>query len=410
MNDRSFTSGRIGRALAAGLLAAVLWAVIRPPSAAGCALVGRTTLTQIRAEEALIVWDAARHTEHFIRQANFQGERGEPFGFLVPTPAQPELAEVDESVFERLAALYRAPDPPRPRGRPSIDDLLSSPRPASAVEVVAVARVAGLDATVLRASDAAALSQWITQHGFSARPGLAQWLSGYVASGWYVTAFRYDGGGRPSFGSRAVRMTFHADRPVYPYSEPGDQPQGPARVLRVTVIGDTRMEGEVDGRRWEARTGYAARPNLASVLRGAVPAGAVARGAWMTTFEELASRRGARDLFFRPSAEQRAVPPSIVTRWALAHDESGSLGIPDRSEIRAAFAAASRAVRACGARRGGTAIVTVTFLHDGRTTDVSVLHMARGAVRDCIEATVRRIVLPPFRQRTFTVSYPYPLD
>lgn len=53
-------------------------------------------------EEAIIVWDAATKTEHFIRRAQF-GSTAKRFGFLVPTPAKPELGEIDSSIFADLA-------------------------------------------------------------------------------------------------------------------------------------------------------------------------------------------------------------------------------------------------------------------------------------------------------------------
>src|SRR5947209_5762901 len=37
-------------------------------------------------ESAVIVWDPAAKTEHFIRRATFRGKEGHDFGFLVPTP------------------------------------------------------------------------------------------------------------------------------------------------------------------------------------------------------------------------------------------------------------------------------------------------------------------------------------
>lgn len=287
--------------------------VMRSRSAEGCALVGRRIIpVRIDAEEALIVWDAAHRREHFIRQARFRGEGREPFGFLVPTPTQPELAEADERVFDRLTRFYGAPEPPRRHAR------RSRGVGGDAVEVVAVARVAGLDATVLRASDATALARWLQGRGFASRQGLTDWLARYVAGGWYVTAFRYNGGRQVQFGSRAVRLSFSADRPFYPYAEPGDQTQSEPRTLRVTVVSDARMEGEIDGHAWTARTGYADRPDLSAALRGVVPDGVVSAGAWMTTFEEPSSRRGTHDLFFRRATDQGVVAPSIVaSRWVV---------------------------------------------------------------------------------------------
>jgi hypothetical protein len=254
---------------------------------------------RVDAEEALIVWDAARGTEHFIRRADFRKEGGDAFGFLVPTPTRPELAEADEGVFSRLADRYTR----RERHLRASGE--------AGVEVVQVARVAGMDATVLRATDPQALAAWLQQHGFAARPAFAAWLSRYTAGTWHVTAFRYDGGPRPAFGSRAVRLSFQTPRPFYPYAEPADQTQHPARRLRVTVVAPTRMRGMVGDVPWAARTGYADRPALQSILRGAIPPDLVPAGAWMTTFEEHPSRRGASDLHFEPSPAQTAVPPSL---------------------------------------------------------------------------------------------------
>lgn len=305
----------LGAALGA-LSLGVAGEVVRPRRAEGCALVGRRRIpVRIDAEEALIVWDAAHHREHFVRQARFEGAGHEPFGFLVPTPTQPEVAEADEAVFVRLASIYGLREAPAPA---STRRARGAHGASDAVEVVAVARVAGLDATVLRATDARALAAWLGGHGFSSRPGLTAWLRRYVDGGWFVTAFRYDGHGAAQFGSRAVRLSFGAERPFYPYAEPGDQPQQSDRTLRVTVVSNERVEGEVGGAAWGARTGYAGRPSLGAALLGAVPHGAAVDGAWMTTFEQPSSVRGASDLFFRRSADQGEVAPSIrAVRWEI---------------------------------------------------------------------------------------------
>src|SRR5687768_14117180 len=55
----------------------------------------------IAEESAVIVWDPATKTEHFIRRATFQGE-AKDFGFLVPTPAVPTLTAVDDGIFDFL--------------------------------------------------------------------------------------------------------------------------------------------------------------------------------------------------------------------------------------------------------------------------------------------------------------------
>src|SRR5687767_13907289 len=53
-------------------------------------------------ESAIIVWDAATKTQHFIRRASFNTEAPD-FAFLVPTPTRPALAEADDKAFEHLS-------------------------------------------------------------------------------------------------------------------------------------------------------------------------------------------------------------------------------------------------------------------------------------------------------------------
>src|SRR4051812_48240891 len=74
------------------------------PPARGCAPVPpRGSSVSIASESALILWDAKTKTEHFIRRGTFHTD-SKDFGFLVPTPTQPEtpLVEVDDSIFNQL--------------------------------------------------------------------------------------------------------------------------------------------------------------------------------------------------------------------------------------------------------------------------------------------------------------------
>jgi hypothetical protein len=75
--------------LSAALIAVILEA--RPVS--GCACVFRLETPAVNADQSVIIlWDAANKTEHFIRKASFQSA-GDDFGFIVPSPSQPELEE-----------------------------------------------------------------------------------------------------------------------------------------------------------------------------------------------------------------------------------------------------------------------------------------------------------------------------
>jgi hypothetical protein len=288
------------------LLCSTVITLAWPAGAQACAFAfdPQTSPPRVAGEEALIVWDAERKVEHFVRTARFQGA-ARSFGFLVPTPDRPEVAEADGRVFDRLARFY---------GRP-VQHLRSMPilegDASASVTVVERKVVAGLDAAVLKATDAAALGAWLRQHRFAARADLDAWLAPYVARGFYVTAFRYDPDRRRQLSTKAVRLSFAAAEPYYPYAEPRDARPAAGRRLRLTVVAPWRVEGRLGDVAWGARTGFAGQPRgLGGALRDTVPSPEKA-GPWITTFEDVPSRRGSQDLSFPQAAAQRAVAPSI---------------------------------------------------------------------------------------------------
>src|SRR5437764_76847 len=64
----------------------------------------RNVPVAIASETAVIVWDEKGQTQHFIRRASFATE-AKDFGFLVPTPTKPTLAEADDQAFAELARI-----------------------------------------------------------------------------------------------------------------------------------------------------------------------------------------------------------------------------------------------------------------------------------------------------------------
>src|SRR5262249_53159001 len=162
---------------------------------------------------------------HFIRRADFQSEAPD-FGFLVPSPSQPELAEAPDSVFEILDEATR---PQIVEGTEyqvmictPMEFLLSASEPpvgaGPRVQILDTQRVAGYDTAVLRADDAAALSQWLSARGYPSRPELQQWLEPYVRAHWVVTAFKIAKRARTAgmeLGTSAVRMSFATERPFF---------------------------------------------------------------------------------------------------------------------------------------------------------------------------------------------------
>ncbi|MCU0677544.1 MAG: DUF2330 domain-containing protein [Myxococcota bacterium] len=313
-----------------GLLVALLVFVLRAEPVDACAAFGPAGPVTIAGEEALIVFDAARGRQHFVRTAAFDGAPSD-FGFLVPSPSQPELAEAPAEVFRELFAIYRRPESRRSRGA------LRAAGGGSEGEVEVVARelVAGLDATVLRATDADALRAWLQRNGYPSSEPLRAWLTPYVTKGWYVTAFKLAPGSRRGFATRAVRMSFDTRLPFYPYAEPAVEGRR-GRPFRVSVVAPWRVDARLGHRRWSTAVAFADRPGdrLVSALRDAVPSEAFDASSWLTVFDEPRSIRPDRDLFFARSDESSTVASTIRRRLDVrtvsASDEGSGIGtLPD---------------------------------------------------------------------------------
>ena len=323
----------VARAIGAGLALAALFAPAFERTAEACAPVGpRGVAIEIAEEEALIAWNADTKTEHFIRRAAFT-TTAKDFGFLVPTPSLPELTEVDASLFKALRA-YQVPEVVRIEGplRPEVgcSALYLSARtskvaaPAAGapegVTVLATAKVAGYEASILEATDAGLLAKWLVDRGYDTRPSLRSWLEPYVAAQWKLTAFKYIGGDQAKVvGTNAVRMSFTTDRPFYPYREPRDVREGaaPNRSLRVfflTAAG--RMEATLgtSGRfagMLEMSAPVVVNPSIATALPGSVPA-----SMWLSVWNDQSKPRlGTDEVYFKRAADQTPlpVPPIVIT-------------------------------------------------------------------------------------------------
>jgi hypothetical protein len=299
-------------------------ALLRSSEVLACAIAPAAAETvRLDAEDALIVWDPKSGTEHFIRRAQFE-TASKDFGFLVPTPTQPVLAEADDAVFSRLDE-HTKPEVVTKRSyelAPGGFLLVRSKSEASAgVNVLDVARVAGLDAVVLEADSATALGEWLTKHGYAFRKELVGWVEPYVKKHWKITAFKIARDSATSgVGTRALRMSFQTKEPFFPYREPetmGTPPVGGPRILRVSFVSTERVEGQLEvGGKFPGKAVWAgALANASTLLAGAVPASDVPSAAYLTVIEDGSSPRpGFSDVYFRRDAEQAELrrPPEIV--------------------------------------------------------------------------------------------------
>ena len=185
----------------------VFFFLILLASSFGCCTAWRhgSKPVRIAAQEVLLIWDAERGVEHFVRRANFQSENSpKDFGFLVPPPTQPKLSEVPDRVFDELGELIKPKVETRRETKVSFMPLILAPLFATAgsstkdmaahwggVEVLDTAVVGGFEVSVLRASESGALIAWLEENGYDARPEIRAWVAPYVEKKWIVTAFKY---------------------------------------------------------------------------------------------------------------------------------------------------------------------------------------------------------------------------
>lgn len=229
----------------AALFAVGSWSV--PASACGM-FVPRNledTIPVIRQEQVLIVYDQKAQLQHFVREVNFDAGDGE-FGFIVPTPKQPEVAAA-KAPFDALRKAYPFEPPAQlgggPPGSRGGEGMATGGAPA--VQVLSVQRVGKFTAFVLAASDGGALEKWLADNRFQVPPDSKTWLDHYVALRFYYVAFRYDppkGKQERGLTSETVRISFKTPYGYYPYQEPAGARSAGSRLLSLWFVSQSRMK------------------------------------------------------------------------------------------------------------------------------------------------------------------------
>jgi hypothetical protein len=288
-------------------------------------------------QTVIILWDAAAKTQHFIRKASFQSD-ADDFGFLVPSPAQPELSESGNDAFPYLQNLTEPERKkvPRPSGGVGCGcaGITTLEAPAGMVRVLDEKLVAGFKAVVLEASSAKDLVRWLVDNGYAFSPEVEAWARPYVEAGWKITALKVakpeDGKTDKGVAASALRMSFKTDRPLFPYREP--DPTTPAkalgarqRLLRIYFLAEARYEGELTKEApWTGKVAWADkvsaedRRRVLELLK--LPETTGPAEWWLTEFEDNWPYRAApADVCFRRAATQGAVKrPPIIEYTASA--------------------------------------------------------------------------------------------
>jgi len=287
----------------------------------------------------ILVWDKENKTEHFIRRASFESN-ADDFGFLVPTPSQPELSESGDEAFPFFAKITE-PEVVK-KERPSSDSggccgMMpgaksaggAAPDPQS-VRVLEEKSVAGFQASVLEASSASALVGWLKDHGYELSPAVEAWAKPYVDQKWKITALRVakdknapEPANAKHIAAAALRMSFKTDRPLFPYREPQASQEGQqalatrGRLLRIFFVGDARSAAAFENKdawgghvAWSGKMKAESRSQALKML--GLPEASSPKSWWLTEFEDPWIPKNS-DLYFADSPTQQDVrrPPVI---------------------------------------------------------------------------------------------------
>jgi hypothetical protein len=255
-------------------------------------------------QTVIMIWDPATKVQHFIRKATFKSE-ADDFGFIIPTPSQPELDESGNDAFPMLAKITEpeVKKVPRPKSSGCSLSRGSLPPPTAEakpdVTVLAEKLVAGFNAVVLEAERAEALVNWLKDHGYANSPQIQEWAKPYVDAKWKFTALKVakDKDGKSnSVSASALRLSFKTDHPLFPYREPDPKDNAAAlnakqRMLRIYFLADARYRGEMTkDSPWTGKAAWAdkitadQRSKLLAALK--LPPSTGPKQMWLTEFED----------------------------------------------------------------------------------------------------------------------------
>ncbi len=322
------------------LVAALLPAWLVPPAACGCCAAPPSGKPVVNADQTVvIVWDAATQTEHFIRKASFKSD-ADDFGFLVPTPSQPDLEESGDEAFPYLLKLT---EPERLRRTRSSGGGLgcgcsdekakvkTQSDAAPKVTVLAEKEVAGFHATVLKADSTEVLVGWLKEHGYAFSPEVAAWARPYVGNDWKITAMKVakakQDETKQNVAAGALRISFKTDRPLFPYREPESAAAAKAlnaksRLLRIYFIAEARYGGELTKQSpWTGKVAWSnsltaeQRQRALDLLK--LPKRASPERWWLTEFEDPWPYATApADLYFAHDSNQATLKRQPIVEYA----------------------------------------------------------------------------------------------
>ena len=160
-------------------------------------------------------------TETLVLSTSFQGD-AKDFGYIVPTPSQPEVSKVSDDIFQNLENMTLSYDGVRPltaSGTASQNALEKSD-----VQIVEEKKVGIFDVKVLSATDSTALYTWLNENSFSYPQDKKYILDDYIQNKWFFCVAKISAEAiTPSVETQLrqgqlapLKLVFSTDNIVYP--------------------------------------------------------------------------------------------------------------------------------------------------------------------------------------------------
>ncbi len=246
-----------------------------PASACACGGIAAPAdgAASVAGETAALSWDGQRET--ILMRLSLQSQ-GTEAALLVPTPTPATVSAGKAATFTALRAAT-APEVITDRrwfGDSDADGAVAGGAPgAAAPTVLGQVQLGPLEATTLSGGDITGVQTWLRDNGYVMKPEVVATMSPYLAAGWSFVAIRLTGSEPLSGALDPVRLSFAADRLVYPMrmSSAATTPQ----TVRLYVLGEHRVQrADADAARqsvsvqFAGRLGHVTDPDLAQLASG----------------------------------------------------------------------------------------------------------------------------------------------
>ncbi|MGX6604759.1 DUF2330 domain-containing protein [Micromonosporaceae bacterium Da 78-11] len=182
---------RIAAAFATASLVGSLMFMAMPAQACACgAVITMTTDVQVDDETAVVRRDGP--LEEVVMRLVLSGTPRDA-AWVLPVPASPTFGLADDAIFGQLVQLTRPQEIVRthwfgPGQQPY--GAAASPSLADPVQLLDSRRVGPYEVATLDATDPAALSQWLSTHGYQLSPRLTEGVAPYVSMRWRYVAVK----------------------------------------------------------------------------------------------------------------------------------------------------------------------------------------------------------------------------